>query len=84
MTTLQVTWPDGAADAAKVQAASAGCASVDEYLAKLIEADVAVPISPAVEAQLLAGLRGDGVVMTSADWAARRAALAAAATEQRA
>ena len=79
MPTLQVTLSDRAATAAKDQAIAAGCVTVDDDLTKLIEADTAVPISPAVEAELLVGLRGDGIRMTAADWAAERAALAATA-----
>ena len=76
MPTLQVTLSDrAAAAAADARAADGGFASVDDYLASLIEADVAVPVSSALESELLAGLEGDAVPLSKADFDRKRQAL---------
>jgi hypothetical protein len=75
MPTLQVTLSDRAAADADARAAYGGYASVGDYLASLIEADVAVPVSPALEAELLAGLAGDAVLLSKADFDQERRAL---------
>ncbi len=75
MTTLNVTLEDRTRAAAEARAAAGGFASVDAYLASLIDADVAVPVPAALEADLLAGLDGVGRTMTAADWDAKRQAL---------
>ncbi len=67
MPTLQVNLPDRAAAAADARATDGGSVSVDEYLASLIEADVAVPVSAALERELVAGLAGDAVSLSKAD-----------------
>jgi antitoxin ParD1/3/4 len=56
MATLQVNLPDRIKAAAEAQAAAAGCASVDDYISSLIEADELPPVSSELEAQLLGGL----------------------------
>ena len=55
---MQITLSEQAEAAAQAQAADGGFPSVDAYLASLIEADAAVPVSAEVEAELLAGLAG--------------------------
>jgi antitoxin ParD1/3/4 len=56
MATFQLSLPDRLKAAAEAQAAAAGCSSVDDYIACLIEADELPPISNELEAQLLNGL----------------------------
>ena len=56
MATLQLKLPDHLKAAAETQAAAAGCRSVDDYIASLIEADELPSISGELEAQLLAGI----------------------------
>lgn len=75
MPTLQVTFDDLTRAAAEARAADGGFASVDGYLASLVDADVAVPVSAALEAELLAGLDGVGRTLTPADWDARQRAV---------
>lgn len=68
MPTLQITLSDEALDAARSRAAEGGLTSVDAYLTRLIEADAAVPISAALEAELLKGLEGEAIPYASIDW----------------
>jgi hypothetical protein len=56
MATLQVILPDRIKAAAEAQAAAAGCGSVDDYIASLIEADELPPVGDELEAQLLSRL----------------------------
>jgi len=56
MVTLQLNLPDRLKAAAEERAAAAGYASVDDYIASLIEADEMAPISDELEAELLKGL----------------------------
>jgi hypothetical protein len=62
MATLQLSLPDKLKIAAEVQAVAAGCASVDDYIARLIEADELPPLSDEVEARLLQGLHSGPAV----------------------
>ena len=62
MATLQVSLPDRIKAAAEVQAAAAGCKSVDDYIASLIEADELPPITGELESQLLSGLNSGPAV----------------------
>jgi hypothetical protein len=75
MPTLQVTLSDRSAAAADASADDGGFASVDDHLASLIEADVAVPVSSALEMESLAGLEGVAVPFTRADFDQKREAL---------
>ena len=75
MSTLQVTFDDRTLAAAEARAADGGFPSVDAYLASLVDADAAVPVSAALEAELLAGLDGVGRQMTADDWAAKQQVL---------
>ena len=56
MATLQLNLPERLKVAAEARAAAAGYASVDSYIASLIEADELAPISDQTEAELLKGL----------------------------
>jgi antitoxin ParD1/3/4 len=65
MATLQLSLPDTLKSAAQAQAAAAGCESVDDYIAGLIEADRLPPIDGALEQSLLDGLdSGPAVPLT--------------------
>lgn len=68
MATLTISLSDDLIARANAQAVSAGCESLDEYFSNLILADLPVPLDPALEAELLAGLNSPGQVMTPADW----------------
>lgn len=56
MATLQLNLPDALKAAALAQAQAAGCESVDEYIAGLIQADELTPVDGELEQQFLAGL----------------------------
>ena len=56
MARLNVNLPDHLRATAESRARAAGYASVDEYIAGLIEADNVAPISDELEAELLKGL----------------------------
>ncbi len=56
MASLHVNLPERTKVAAEKRAAAAGYASVDKYIASLIEADKIAPISHRLEAELLKGL----------------------------
>lgn len=56
MANLQLNLPDRLKAAAEERAAAGGYASVDSYIASLIEADELAPISDETEAELLKGL----------------------------
>ncbi len=56
MATLQLNLPDALKAAALAQARAAGCESVDEYIAGLIQADELTPVDGELERQLLAGV----------------------------
>lgn len=68
MSTLNVNLSDKLEAVAHARAAERGYASVDEYLAELIEADGAVAVSERLEAEILAGLASPAREMTRADW----------------
>lgn len=68
MSTLSVNLPDKLQAVAQARAAERGYASVDEYLAELIEADGAVAVSAELEAEILAGRSSPAREMTPADW----------------
>jgi hypothetical protein len=56
MATLQINLPENIKAAAQTRAAAAGYASVDQYIASLIEADELAPLSGEMEAELIKGL----------------------------
>ena len=56
MATLQLNLPETLKAAAEAQAQAAGCESVDEYIAGLIQADELPAIHGGLEQELLAGL----------------------------
>ena len=60
--------PDELQIIARARAAEQGFASVDAYVASLIEADRAVPVSEELEADVLAGLASPAREMTPAGW----------------
>lgn len=68
MATLSVNVSEEIGELARARAAEQGYATVDAYLAKLIEADVAVPVSDELEAEILAGLASPSREMTPGDW----------------
>ena len=63
-----ITIPDELKLVVDARAAESGYASVDEYVAAVIRADLATPISAALEQEILAGLATPSREMTSADW----------------
>ena len=67
MARLELNLPDRVKAAAEERAKAAGYASVDDYIAGLIEADDLAPISDELEAEILKGLdSGPAVVITPA------------------
>jgi hypothetical protein len=68
MATFTLNLADRLKARAETQAADAGFESLDEYVASLIESDVAVPIPESLEADLRSGLNGPWQTMTAADW----------------
>ena len=70
MATLQVSLPDRIKAAAEAQAAAAGCASVDDYIASLIEADELPPVSGELESELLRGLDSGPAVQITREFIA--------------
>jgi hypothetical protein len=74
---LQITLDDRVSAAAESQAAASGFDTVDSYVSNLIEADAGVPISAALEAELLKGLAGPSREMTAADWESKKQVLRA-------
>ena len=68
MATLSVNVSEEVRELARARAAEQGYATVDAYLAKLIEADAAVPVSDELEAAIVAGLASPSRDMTPADW----------------
>ena len=56
MANIQLNLPERLKAAAEQRAASGGYASVDSYIASLIEADELAPITDEIEAELLKGL----------------------------
>ena len=56
VSSFHLTLPDHLKAAAETRAKAAGYASVDEYIASLIEADNVAPISDELEAEVLKGL----------------------------
>ena len=72
MATLNLTIPDDVKMLAESQAAARGFKSVDAYLASLVEADRAVPISAELEQEILAGLASPAREMSSGDWEDQR------------
>ena len=56
MANMQLNLPDRLKAAAEQRAAAGGYASVDSYIASLIEADELAPITDEMEAELLKGL----------------------------
>ena len=56
MASLQLNIPDPIKATAEARAKAAGFASLDEYIASLIESDQAQPVDEELEAELLKGL----------------------------
>ncbi len=73
MSTLQINLPDQTVASAAARATADGFRSVDDYIARLVEADVAgATVGLELEAELLAGLDGVGRPMTGVDWHLKR------------
>ena len=69
MASLQVNIPEQLKSTAEARAEAAGFASVDEYVASLIESDQAEAIDPQLEAELLKGLdSGPPIDVTPQFW----------------
>jgi hypothetical protein len=65
MAMLQLNLPERLKAAAEERAAAAGYGSIDNYIASLIEADEASPISGEMEAEILKGMQsGPSVEIT--------------------
>jgi hypothetical protein len=75
MAMITVNLADELKARAEAQAADAGCDSLDEYLANLIESDVAVPLDPALEAELLAAESRPARNINEIDWEQKERAL---------
>ena len=72
MAILNLTVPDDVKARAEAQAVERGFQSLDAYVASLVDADGAVPVSAELERALLAGLATPTKEMTSAEWDAMR------------
>jgi hypothetical protein len=68
MSVLSVNLSDELQAVARTRAAERGYASVDAYVASLIEADGAWPVSGELEAEILAGLASPAREVASGDW----------------
>lgn len=68
MSMLSVNLSDDLQALARARAAERGYASIDAYVASLIEADGTAPVSEELEAEILAGLASPAHEMTPADW----------------
>jgi hypothetical protein len=68
MATLNLTVPEEVKARAEAQAAERGFQTIDAYVASLVDADRAVPMSAELEQEILAGLATPAKEMTSADW----------------
>lgn len=68
MAILNIQLRDDLQIVARARATERGYASVDEYLAELIEADGTVAVSEGLEAEILDGLASSAREMTSAEW----------------
>ena len=68
MATLTLNVPEEIQALARARAAEQGYATVDAYLAGLIEADATVPVAQELEAEILAGLSSASREMTPGDW----------------
>jgi len=85
METVNISLPEHIKRIAEARASQAGYATVDAYVASLIEADEVVPLSKELEAEMLVGLASKPLTLSAADWEAKRARLRRefAATESR-
>jgi hypothetical protein len=68
MATLTLNLADELKARAEAQASQAGFASLDAYLANLIESDFSIPIDTALEADLIVGLDSGAREMSASDW----------------
>ena len=68
MVRLNLTVSEDVKGRAEAQAAERGFVSLDAYIASLVDADTAVPVSAALEQELLAGLASPSREMKPADW----------------
>lgn len=78
MTTATIRLPEEIKQLALARAAASGHPTLDDYLQALIVADAAGPISPELEAHLLAALETPSREMTATDWEEKRRLLAVA------
>ena len=72
MPTLQLTLSDDERRLAETRAKELGFPSVEAYAQSLISADVELPISEELEAELLAAMQTPVREMTPADWDEKR------------
>jgi hypothetical protein len=72
MATLQLTLSDDERRLAETRAKELGFKSVEAYAQSLIAADVELPISQELEAELLAAMKTPLREMTPADWDEKR------------
>ena len=72
MSAIQINLSDRERTDAAARAAELGYASVEEYVADLVRADVELPVSEELEAELLRGLQRPAREMTAADWDEKR------------
>jgi hypothetical protein len=72
MATLQLTLSDDERRLAETRAKELGFKSVEAYAQSLISADVELPISQELEAELLAAMKTPLREMTPADWDEKR------------
>ena len=72
MPTLQVTLTDDERRDAETRARELGFPNVETYARSLIAADVELPVSAELEAELLKGMKSPAREMTPADWDEKR------------
>lgn len=72
MPTLQLTLSDDERRNAESRAKELGFPSIEAYAQSLISADVELPISEELEAELLRAMKTDVREMTAADWDEKR------------
>lgn len=77
MSTATIHLPKEIEQLALARAAASGHASLDDYVQALILADAEGPISPELEAHLMASLKTAAREMTALDWEEKRRMLRA-------
>jgi hypothetical protein len=75
MATRHLTLPEDIAAIAQSQALQAGYPDVQSYVADLIRADEAIPLSEELEKELMEGFNSPSRQLTPADWDRKRSEL---------